>query len=273
MEKMPENLSFTRLSGLHNPFLLNGMNKALNRIVEAVNYREKIVVYGYGDLNGITAVSLLLLVLKYLNADVEYYIEDFIDENGSINGDNIKNNIRFLGANLIVTVSCETDIIVTDCDTVFPKNIVISPINENCIYPFKKLSGVGVTYKFAEAISNYYKMNCIKKYLDLVMLGTLSNNNQIVGENKAIVNMGIRQLAITNNYGLKAIMKSYNINKIDRGNINTLVENMTLAIKSSRKLDNARIIVELLTTSNKDRAEQIAKYLKNEIKLSKIYAC
>jgi single-stranded DNA-specific DHH superfamily exonuclease len=290
MEKMPQNLSFARLSGLHNPFLLNGMKEALDRIVEAVNYREKIVVYGYGDLDGITAVSLLLLVLKYLNADVEYYIADFADENRSIKEENIKNNIMFLGASLIVTVSCEIeadeqlklcqemgiDIIITDyhiSDPMLEKEIVINPTQKNCIYPFKKLSGVGVAYKFAEAISSYYEMNCIKKYLDLVMLGTLSKNKPIVNENKAIVNMGIRQLACTNNFGLKALMKSYNIKKIDRENINELIENIRLTITSSRKVDNARIVVEILTTTNKDRAEQIAKYLKNEIKVCKIYAC
>lgn len=272
----------------NNPFLLKNMKEALIRIVEAVNEREKIVLYGCCDLDGISGVSLLFLVLKYLNADVEYFISDG-DGNFDIKTDIIKNHVKFLGANLMITVGCGVnsfeqvelckqlgiDVIITDvqvCTEKVPSTIVINPGQEGCVYPFKNLSKAGVTYKLVQAISSYYQMKSISKYLDLVMIGTMSNKVTYDGENKIMIDEGIYHMNYTNNYGLKALMKVNKIKHIDIENIFKIIDNVAPSWNNSRVLDNARITVELLTTSNSDRAEQIAKYLKNEVKNSKVYA-
>lgn len=289
MEKHEDSLQFSKLNGMHNPFSLKGMGDALRRIAKAVNEREKIVIYGSNNVDGVTAVSLLILVLKYLNADVEYYISDEADRNNGISGDVIKNHIKFLGTKLIITVGCGIssfeevelckkfgiDIIITDnhkCSNKIPNTIVINPSQKGCNYPFKDLAGVGIAFKVVQATAVYYQMKCISKYLDLVMLGTISMGVLPSGENKIIIDEGIYHLNYTNNYGLKALMKIHHIGKIDYNSVEMISKSIvpeTFPIKA----DNARIAVELFTTSNTDRAIQIAKYLKNELKGTKICAC
>lgn len=283
MEKHERNIYYSRVLGKRDPFLLKGMGEALKRIIKAVNEREKIVIYGYYDLDCITSVSLLLLVLKYLNADVEYFISDDRDEDFSINSDIIKNHINFLGASLIITVGCGInsvdevelckelgiDVIITDyhkCRDVLPQAVTINPNQKGCKYPFKSLTAVGVTFKLTQAISMYYQMKCINKYLDLVMFGILSNCSLVKGENKLMVNQGMYHLNYTNNYGFKALIKVYNIKTINKENMYRLAHSIMPSMKNRRYADNARIAIELFTTTNMDRAEQIAKYLKNEIK-------
>ncbi|WP_446897531.1 DHH family phosphoesterase [Clostridium sp. LBM24168] len=283
MEIRQDNTHNFNFLGLEDPFLLKDMGKALKRIIKAVNEREKIVIYGNCDLDGVTAVSLLFLVLKYLNADVEYFISDDMNDKLNINSKIIKNHIKFLGAELMITTGCGSksisqvelckklgiDVIITDyhyCADILPGAIVINPNQEYCNYPFKDLTAVGVAFKLSQAISMYYQMRCISKYLDLVVLGTLSKGTYVTGENKEMVDQGIYNLKYTNNYGFKALIKVHNIKKINKENIFKLSNSMTPSTnKSNRYIDNSRIAVELFTTENMDRAEQIAKYLKNEI--------
>jgi len=263
------------------------MDKALKRIVKAVNERQKIVVYGCYDLDGITAVSVLFLVLKYLNADVEYLISDGNRGNFEISTDLVENHVKFLGTDLLITVGCGInsyeqielckkfgiDVIITDyhyCKGRMPNAIIVDPNQEGCNYPFKALTSAGIVYKIVQAMSCYYQMKCVNKYLDLVMLGTVSNNPLYVGENKFIIDQGIYKLNFTNNYGLRALIKVNKIDHIDKKNAYKLLGSIIPCNSSSRALDNARITVELFTTSNSDRAEQIVKYLKNEVKITKI---
>ncbi len=284
MEIQEGNMEYSRFSDAQDPFLLKGVKEALRRIIKAVNEREKIVIYGYYDLDGITAVSLLLLVLKYLNADVEYVVSEDGDEDFSINSETVKNHIKFLGAKLIITVGCGVnsvsqvklcedlgiDVIITDyhkCGEVMPETIIVNPNQIDCKYAFKDLTAVGIAFKIAQAISMYYQMKCISKYLDLVMIGTLSRVTSVTGENKIMINQGIYHLNYTNNYGLKALIKIHKIVNINKDSIYKLAYNIIPSSKSRRNVDNARIAVELFTTTNMDRAEQIAKYLKNENKL------
>lgn len=288
MERHERNIYYSRVFGRRDPFLLKGMGESLKRIIKAVNEREKIVIYGYYDLDCITSVSLLLLVLKYLNADVEYFISDDMDEDFSINSDIIKNHINFLGASLIITVGCGInsvdevelckelgiDVIITDyhkCKGALPETVVINPNQKGCRYPFKDLTAVGIAFKLAQAVSMYYQMKCINKYLDLVMLGTLSKCASVKGENKIMVSQGMYHLNYTNNYGFKALIKIYNVANINKENLYMLAHSIIPSMKNRRYVDNARIAIELFTTANMDRAEQIAKYLKNEIRGNELF--
>lgn len=283
MEKNGERLHFYGLFGMYNPFLLNGMSAAVERVVRAVNNREKIVIYGYRDIDGVTAVSVLLLVLRYLNADVEYFISDQTEGDFNADSENMKKSFKFLGVRLIITVGCganafsrmdsfaesEVDMIVTDYhdfEEASTKSIIINPKKKNCRYPFKGLTAVGLAFKLSQAISVYYRMKRVDKYLDLVMIGTMSKTDNFHDENKIIVEEGIDRLKQTNNYGLKAIMKANKIDGVDSGAVEEIIINGHSSMNNSRGVDNARIMVELFTTSSSDRAEQIAKYLKKEIK-------
>ncbi|WP_406547899.1 DHH family phosphoesterase [Clostridium ljungdahlii] len=281
MERQKDNIQDFNFLGMNNPFLLKDMEKALKRIIKAVNEREKIVIYGTCDLDGITSVSLMLLVLKYLNADVEYFISDKINDY-SIKSDIIKNHIKFLGAKVIITAGCGIqsvsqielcktlgiDVIITDyhkSGEILPKAIIVNPNQKQCTYPFKDLTAVGVTFKLSQAISMYYDMKYISKYLDIVALGIFSRGIDITGENKIMVNEGMYYLKCTNNYGVRALLKVNDISSVNIENVRELSNKMMCSIKNKRYIDNARIAVELFITENMDRAEQIAKYLKNEI--------
>lgn len=283
MEIRQDNDNNLNFLGIQDPFRLKNMGQALKRIIRAVNEREKIVLYGNCDLDGVTAVSLLFLVLKYLNADVEYLISDDIGDKLNINSNIIKNHIKFLGAKLVITTGCGTqslsqvelckklgmDVIITDYhkynNFVLSKAVIINPNQKECNYPFKDLTAVGIAFKLSQAISMYYDMKSISKYLDLVVLGTLSRGIKVTGENREMVDQGIYHLTYTNNYGFKALLKVHDITKINKESIFKLSRNMTPSSVSNRYIDNSRIAVELFTTENMDRALQIAKYLKNEI--------
>ncbi|MCY6370458.1 DHH family phosphoesterase [Clostridium ganghwense] len=267
---------------MNNWNLLKGINDALDRIIRAVNKREKIVIYGSYNVDGITSVSLLILILKYLNADVEYYIPDRINEQNIFNSAAIENHIKLLGASLIITVGCGTnsfeevqlckklgiDVIITDYQkpkSTIPETIVINPKQEGCIYPFKELNAVGVAFKLACAIAEHYHVQCIEKYLDLVAIGIASSNVSLVGENELMIEKGIYYLTYTNNYGIKAIMKINNITKINYSALRKLANIVMPKINAVGRMDDARIVVELFTTLDNGRAEQIAKYINKTI--------
>lgn len=279
MEISLHNREMWQNNGMLNPFLMKNMEKATERLVKAINAREKIVIFGYYDLDSISGISLLLLVLKYFNADVEYFIPDEKNEKRIITNDAISNHIKLLGTSLIVTVGCSLesvsqlelcdklgmDIIITDfreTENEMPSVLMLNPKSKLDSYPFKDLTGVGVTFKLAQAVAAYYQMNCINKYLDLVVLGTCSKHVLSEGENKSIIENGLIKLMSTHNFGLKALMKVYYVSKNLTGVIK-FIDDIIDEFNETRRVDTARIFVELFTTDDKDRAEQIAKYLKN----------
>lgn len=281
MEWQRHNIQDFDFLGMENPFLLKDMEEAMKKITKAVNKREKIVIYGTCDLDGITSSAILLLVLKYLNADVEYFISDKINDS-SIKSDIIENHIKFLGAKLIITTGCGIkslpeielckklgiDVIITDyhkCGKSLPETIIINPNQPGCRYPFKDLVAVGIVFKLCQAISIYYNVKYVSKYLDLVTLGIFSKKDYITGENEIMVREGMRCLNYTNNYGVKALLKINKVHIINQKSIYELSNKIISSMSCKRYIDNARIAVELFTTESIDRAEQIAKYLKNEM--------
>ncbi|MEG1255456.1 DHH family phosphoesterase [Clostridium sp.] len=268
---------------VNNPLFLRNMKIALNRIVKAINEREKIVIYGYHDFDSVCAISLLRLVLRYVNSDVEYFIPSIYRDDRNLNKEDIENNLLCLGASLIITVGCGInskeeldickdnyiDIIVIDYHDYIMDDgscITINTCQPNCNYPFKAFTACSLTYKFIQVIASYYKISCTQKYLDLVMMGIITTGIEIKNENRYFVEEGCEKLSCTNNYGVIALLEEHENNYggvmdfYDEG-IKTLLPKMV----SKNKLDNARIIVELFTTNNSYRAKQIAKYLYKEI--------
>jgi len=273
---------------MYNPFLLKGMDDALYRIVKAVNDREKIILYGFYNVDSITAISLLMLVLKFVNADVEYFIPGETCESYDFNEKDITGHIKYLGPGLIITLGCGInsfkeielcknmgiDVIITDFHEPIkqaPDTIVVNPKQKGCTYPFKGLRASGMTFKLAQAISSYYKMKSINKYMDLVMIGTISSKAKLVSENKIFAEEGVKQLNCTNNYGICALLKTHNITIINEETVSELVLAVMPTINAVGRMDNAKIVVELFITSDKNRALQISKYLDKELKNSLIF--
>ncbi|MFL0251771.1 DHH family phosphoesterase [Clostridium neuense] len=282
MGRAEETLHYFRISKMYNPFLLKGMDCTLKRIVKAINNREKIVLYGYYDVDSIISMSIIMLVLKYLNADVEYFIPDDFNQNFEISERYINNSIKYLGANLLLAVGCGTnsedgiclcrklgiDVVVVDYHRQYKKlanMLLINPNQEGCRYPFKDLAGCGIVFKLCQAISTYYEMKCVNKYLDLVAVGVISKTQRPYNENKVLIEEGLKRLITTNNYGINALIKLKDIKKIDYEAIKIISASVEPTLNAVGRMDNAKIAVELFTTSDSYRALQIAKYLNNEV--------
>lgn len=272
----------------YNPFLLKHMNKAIEKLVYAINNRKKIMVYGISNVDGICAVASLTLLLRYLNADVEYLIHDGI-KSGKIDCKNLKDNIDFLGTDLLITLGVDLraeeevelcsklgiDFIVLENKKtdIKKKYIYINPNQKECQYRYKNLALSEVTFKLMQSIAIYYNLKSINKYLDLITIGSKWCDIPLKGENAVILKEGKKFLVETNNYGLRAIMDFNKIVDLNDENIFRIIEFITPSVNPVGVLGNSKIVVELLTTEDKDRAEQIVKYLhslnkNNEIDIS-----
>ncbi|MBE6089038.1 MAG: phosphoesterase [Clostridium beijerinckii] len=277
MRKFWESIYCPNYISGYNPFILKGMNKAIERLALAVNNRQKIVVYGTYNVDGICAVSSLILVLRYLNADVEYLIYDRQETDARINSVDIKNNVDFLGAELLITLGvglkskeevelCKKlgiDLIILENEESNLVNdyIYINPNQKGCQYRYKNLSTSGLTFKLMQAIAIYYNMKSINKYLDLILIGIQWAKVPSKGENGVLIKEGNKFLMNTNNNGLRSIIEFNSLEEFNNDGINNIIEFIIPPIGAVGVMDNARIVLELLTTNDKDRADQIVKYL------------
>ena len=261
----------------YNPFLLRYMNEAIEKLVYAINNRKKIVIYGSSTVDGICSVASLSLILRYLNADVEYLIHEGGENRKSVNNTDIKETIDFLGADLLITLGVDlksqdevklcndlkVDLIVLENKrTVRERDYVyINPRQKGCKYKYKNLSLSALTFKLMQAVAIYYNVKNINKYVDLILIGGQWAKVTLRGENGVILKAGKKFLVNTNNNGLKAIMKLDEIVELNDDDIIDIIDLITPTVSTVGVVNNARIALELLTTGDKDRAKQIAKYL------------
>lgn len=280
-------LSFLSTHGEYDPYLLNNMRDAIAHIVEAVDTRKKIIILGSLSMDKVVSITLLLRVLRYLNADVEYYIPESNEKNDE--DKKILDRIDFFQGKLIIALGCEklSEFLLRSLKQ---KDIGIISINNNtskfsiehcskycfvinpifCAYPCKCLSISGITYKVLHALYMYYGLRCYDKYIDLAMFGTLLSGKPIKDENKIIIKNGLNKLKNSEVPGIKAILYQNNILDADMHNINKLMN----AIEEQRDfyggITTAKLVIELFTTSEEDKAVQIYKYLNNEMHSKKL---
>ena len=271
------------LKMLHDPFLFLDMDKAVKRIISAIDAGEKITIYGDYDVDGTTSTALLFLGLKKLNAVVEYYIPHrMIDGYGlSING---LEHLRDNGTSLIISVDCGIialeeieainamgmQIIVTDhhnLKQVIPAAYaVINPKIENCNYPFKELAGVGVAYKLLMATYMHLGVYCEEKsleYMDLVAVGTIADIVSLTGENRVFATIGLNRLADKKNIGLNALMNIAGImNKAP--DANGIVFALAPRINAAGRMGSAMRAVELLITTDEAKSHELAEIIERE---------
>ena len=261
----------------YNPFILKDMNKAIERMVSAINNRKKIVVYGIPNVDGLCAISSLILVLKYWNAEIEYVVHGDSSKKYKISSKDIINNVHFLGGEILITLGIDLKskeeeklckslgidlIVIENRDVNYDyEYIYINPNQKGCQYRYKNLSISGLTFKLMQAIAIYYNVKSINKYLDLILIGEKWTKSPKKGENSVIIKEGMRFLINTNNHGLRSIMDAYSMININDDSVDKIIDVITPTINVVTMTDNARIIIELLITNRKERAEQITKYL------------
>lgn len=268
---------------VHNPNLMLDMEKATQRIKSAIENNEKIIVYGDYDVDGITSTALMYMYLKELGANISYYIPDRVEEGYGINIMAINRFIKD-GVKLVITVDCGItavgevefgklqglDMVITDhhtCKEKIPNAAaIINPKRPDCKYPFDGLAGVGVAFKLVLALSiamGLSTKDTFDKYVEIAAIGTIADVVPLLGENRVIVDRGLKALANTKREGLKALLE---ISGADKKPINasTIAFMIAPRLNAAGRLGTATTAVELLLTDDRVRAYEIAKELDNE---------
>ncbi len=272
------------LDQLHNPFLLKGMDKAVERIKLAVDSDEKILVFGDYDVDGTTAVAVVYNFLKSFYTRVEYYIPDRYKEGYGVSEEGIE-WAATNGFALIITLdlgikastmvdlgnSKGLDFIICDHhlpDDSVPKAVaVLDPKQKDCNYPFDELSGCGLGFKLIQAYSQKYLPSAdIFQYLDLVCVSIASDIVPINGENRILSYFGLKKLNTNPSPGLKALKEIASI----KGDLDIAGIVFTLGprINSAGRVAHANGAVELLTALTENEALEKAEKLnlKNDLR-------
>jgi len=261
-----------------DPYLLLGMDTAVDRIRQAIKNRDKVAVYGDYDVDGVTATALLVETLEDLGAEVQGYIPNRFDEGYGLNSEAL-DHLAELGVRLVITVDCGIrsidevehareiglDIIVTDHHhphhQLPPALAIINPKQQADRYEHKELAGVGLAYKLASAL--FESDQEANKFLDLVALGTVADLAPLSGENRTLTRKGIEMIRQTRRQGLKALLgasrlESSRVTAADIGFI------LGPRLNAAGRLDSALAALSLLTTRDIHHAAQLAQFLDNQ---------
>ncbi|KKQ94335.1 MAG: single-stranded-DNA-specific exonuclease, single-stranded-DNA-specific exonuclease [candidate division CPR2 bacterium GW2011_GWC1_39_9] len=264
-----------------DPMIIPGMKEGTSRIIQAIEKKEKICIYGDYDVDGVTATALLMSLFSKIGMEVEYYIPSRIDEGYGLSKKVIQKLAKD-GVNLIITVDCGitavdevkeanslgVDVIITDHHeppTKLPQAIsIIHPALKGSKYLTKNLAGVGVAYKLAQAIMeqiNYSKkVEFLKWSLDLVALGTVADLVPLLGENRVLVYYGLIVLSKTQRIGLKKLFEVSSINPKELDSLKIAFQ-LAPRINAAGRLSHAKEGLELLLTEDEERAEVLAEHL------------
>ena len=272
------------LDQLLDPFLLTDMEPAVDRIFEAIQRGERIMVYGDYDVDGVTSTAVLLRALKGLNAEVSFYIPHRIKEGYGISQVGIHEALR-REVKLVISVDCGItacqeveyarqngiDIIVTDHHQPgsLPHAVaVIDPKREDCEYPFKDLSGVALAFKLSDALFRRQGLDHNQLYedLDLVALGCAADIVPLISENRVLVKHGLERMEHTCNVGLRALIENVGLKGKTIGT-GQVVFVLAPRINAVGRMGNAIDAVQMLTTDDPETAVQAARRLENQNQL------
>ena len=265
------------LEDLHDPFLMKDMDKAVERLHEAIAKGQKILVYGDYDVDGTTAVALVYSFVRRFTKRVEYYIPDRYDEGYGVSYKGLdwaSDN----GINLLITLDCGIKAIekveyarskgidVIICDHHLPENelpaavAVLDPKREDCHYPFDDLCGCGVGFKFVQGYSIKYGIDfeTLEPLLDLQVVSIASDLVSMVGENRVLAHFGLKRLNENPRKGLLAMLS---LAKLEPGHvtIDDIVFKIGPRINAAGRMESGRLAVELLTAMDDRSAFQIGE--------------
>lgn len=215
---------FDTLDDLHDPFLMQGMREAVARIHKAVSQREKVMIFGDYDVDGILSVVMLTKALKAMGADVEHYIPERLREGYGLKGRHVEYVLE-RKAGLVISVDCGTkavefclrakasgvDVIITDHHqpgSALPEAVaLLNPGLPGSRYPDSRLAGVGVAFKLIQALFQQTIWSAsLPNYLRLVAIGTVADIAALQGENRILVKYGLKRLARVENLGLRRLL-------------------------------------------------------------------
>ena len=253
------------LDDLHDPFLMQDMDKAVERVHQAVVSGEKILVYGDYDVDGTTAVSLVYSFLRRLTRHIDFYIPERYDEGYGVSYKGIDWAAEN-GFGLIITLDCgikanekveyarEKGVDMIICDHHLPENelpkavAVLDPKREDCHYPFDDLSGCGVGFKLVQAYSQVYDIpfDTLIPLLDLLVVSIASDLVSVTGENRILAHFGLKQLNVNPREGLLAMIQLSGLEP-NHLTIDDIVFKIGPRINAAGRMESGRMAVELLT--------------------------
>lgn len=261
----------------HNPYLMPDMENAVNRIIKAIKNKEKTIIYGDYDVDGITSITVLMKFLKERGLNVGFYIPNRLDEGYGLNKEAIK-QIADEGYKLIITVDCGIsgieeveyaynlgmEVIITDhhepLDKLPNAVAVIDCKRKDNKYPFNSLAGVGVAFKLSQAIG--IRLNLDEKdylkYLDIVCIGTISDIVPLIDENRVIAKLGLKLLMQTRIPGIKALIQSAGLKDISSTSISF---GIAPRINACGRMGHEQDALDLFLTENINNANEITKKL------------
>jgi single-stranded-DNA-specific exonuclease len=262
-----------------DPFHMMGIPEAAQRIEHALRKGEKIIIYGDYDVDGVTSTALLYLYLSNLGANVTGYIPDRFDEGYGLNIEALT-SLKEKGADLVITVDCGIrsieevaharnlglDIIISDHHHPgehLPNAVaVIDPKRSDDPYPEKELAGVGIAYKLAAALDRQLEntISPADDYLDLVALGTVADLAPLIGENRALVRQGLKNLQRPNRQGILSLM---GVSGVHPSRVTATDIGFALGprLNAAGRLDHARAAFDLLITHDVFLAGQLSQQL------------
>jgi single-stranded-DNA-specific exonuclease len=266
------------LDSLHDPFEFSSMERAVERITRAIAEKERILVYGDYDVDGVSSIALLVRNLLSLHADVSYFVPHRVTEGYGFSGTHLR-AFQKKGVALIITVDCGInaqeaidearglgiDVIVTDHHppqrTLEGACAVIDPKGYDERYPFKELAGVGVAFKLVDALRRKQgQERAHLQDLDLVALGTIADIVPLFGENRILARIGLERIGETEKTGLRALMEK---SRVTHKNITTYDVGYILGprLNASGRLESAETSIELLLTEDREYAWKCATAL------------
>lgn len=277
-----ENFLSVENGNYHDPFLMEDMDKGVSRIIKALINREKMLIWGDYDVDGVTSTSLLYMFLSSMGGDIDYNIPSReLDGYGlSITG---LDEIKAAGISLVLTVDCGItsveqteyakklgiDIVISDHHepgAELPAAIaVIDPKRNDCKYPFKHLAGVGVAFKIIQGILKKSEMPISEadEYLDIVAFGTVSDIVPLIDENRYIVTRGLSLIRDSKKIGFQALIKKLNLN--DKPfKVNNILFGLAPRINAAGRMGDAKRAVRLLVSNNDLQANELVNDLEME---------
>jgi single-stranded-DNA-specific exonuclease len=276
------------LDQLHDPFRMDGMIAALERIQQAIDQEEKILIYGDYDVDGVTSVVLLLSFFQHFSNKLDYYIPDRYKEGYGVSMQGIDYASQN-GISLIISVDCgikavkqvseakrrNIDFII--CDHHLPEDelpdavAVLDPKKPTCTYPYKELSGCGIAFKLAQAygMANGWLIEEFLPFLDLVVVSIASDIVPMTGENRVLAYFGLQRLNNNPRLGLAALIELSS--QKENLKIEDIVFGIGPMINAAGRIADAKQAVRLLLSEDPAVTADYARLLKQRNQLRKEY--
>src|SRR5256886_2778674 len=266
---------------LDDPFLMRGMSDAVKRVLSAIDNQEPILIYGDYDVDGTTGTAVLLRAFRMLGGTAGYHVPHRFTEGYGIQQAALE-KAASEGYKLVVSVDCGIraheplhwaranglDVIITDHhlpdddEGSPPALAVLNPNQHGCNYPDKNLAGVGVAFKLVHALFRARdRESVVRGFLKMVAIGTVADVAKLIGENRAIVALGLSDLPKAVNYGLRALIDIAGCGDGAEMNAYDLGFRIGPRINAAGRMDAAKAVVELFNATDREEARRLAEHL------------